>query len=97
MCECFGVAPVMFVDIALARELNFEPLDFLGITSNVRASALGFLQLGIDEVGDFTNPVVKLPTLVTLKLAYEVGDVGTVIYSFSFSFFQKLLDPGCFG
>ena len=53
-------------------------------------------QLGIDEVGDFTDSVVKLPTLVTLKLAYEVGDVGTVIYSFSFSFFQKLLDPGCF-
>ena len=27
------------------------------------------LQLGIDEVGDFTDSVVKLPTLVTLKLA----------------------------
>ena len=26
-------------------------------------------QLGKDEVGDFTDSVVKLPTLVTLKLA----------------------------
>ena len=26
-------------------------------------------QLGRDEVGDFTDSVVKLPTLVTLKLA----------------------------
>ena len=35
------------------------------------------------------TPVVKLPTLVILKLSYKVGDVGKVIHSFSLSFTKK--------
>ena len=43
-------------------------------------------QLGRDEVGDFTDSVVKLPTLVIFTRSNKVGDVGMVIHSFSFSF-----------
>ena len=47
------------------------------------------IQLGRDEVGDFTDSVVKLPTSVIFTRSNKVGDVGMVIHSFSFSFSQN--------